>query len=222
MISLRSVGFASSRKPDRIEHHQAREQSVARHSVQRHRAQRRAVGVPQRNPPHGRARRGGSVPARSCRLARAEDDRERCGFQPAVHLADTISWSRGRQNLRFGGSVTRHTSGGTGSEPGQAILGTFTFLNTTTRSFNELTLADVQQYSQPVNYGVSSYELKQWMSVAFVQDSIRVNDDLTLDAGFRYDRQTLTDATQNFAPRVGFDWHPNGAARPAVRGGYAM
>jgi hypothetical protein len=28
MVSLRSVGFASSRKPDRIEHHQAREQSV--------------------------------------------------------------------------------------------------------------------------------------------------------------------------------------------------
>ena len=28
MISARSVGFASSRNPDRIEHHQAREQSV--------------------------------------------------------------------------------------------------------------------------------------------------------------------------------------------------
>ena len=46
--------------------------------------------------------------------------------------------------------------------------------NTTTAPFDQLTLADVQQYTQPINYGISSYELKQWMSVAFVQDSIRV------------------------------------------------
>ena len=73
----------------------------------------------------------------------------------------------------MGGSVVHHTSGGTGSEPGQAVLGTFTFLNTTTAPFEQLTLADVQQYTEPVNYGITSYELKQWMSVAFVQDSIR-------------------------------------------------
>ena len=60
----------------------------------------------------------------------------------------------------------------------------------------------MQQYTQPVSYGITSYELKQWMSVAFVQDSIRVSDQLTLDAGLRYDRQTLTDATKNFAPRA--------------------
>jgi outer membrane receptor protein involved in Fe transport len=137
-------------------------------------------------------------------------------------LADTVSWSRGRHNLRFGGSLIHHTTGGTGSEPGTAILGTFTFLNTTTAPFEQLTLADVQQYSQPVSYGVTSYELKQWMSVAFVQDSFRVTDDLTVDAGLRYDRQTLTDATKNFAPRLGFGWHPLGDSRTAIRGGYAM
>jgi outer membrane receptor protein involved in Fe transport len=80
----------------------------------------------------------------------------------------------------------------------------------------------VQQYAQPVSYGITSYELKQWMSVAFVQDSIRVTNDLTVDAGLRYDRQTLTDATTNFAPRIGFGWHPNGDSRLAVRGGYGM
>ncbi len=137
-------------------------------------------------------------------------------------IADTLSWTRGRHYVRAGGSLIHHESGGTGSEPGQAILGTFTFVSSTTRPFEELTLADVQQYSQPISFGTVSYTLKQWMSVAFVQDSFRVTDDLTLDLGLRYDRQTLTTATSNFAPRVGFGWHPNGDARLAVRGGYGM
>ena len=101
------------------------------------------------------------------------------------------------------------------------MLGTFTFLSTTTAPFDQLTLADVQQYSQPVSYGVTSYEMTQWMTVAFVQDSIRLNDAFTLDAGLRYDRQTLTDSTKDFAPRLGFAWHPQGGSRLVVRGGFA-
>ena len=55
-----------------------------------------------------------------------------------------------------------------------------------------------------------------------MQDSIRVSNDLTLDAGLRYDRQSLSDATNDFAPRVGFGWHPNGDSRLSIRGGYGM
>ena len=47
-------------------------------------------------------------------------------------FSDTLSWSVGRHYLRLGGSVIHHTSGGTGSEPGTAVLGTFTFKSTTT------------------------------------------------------------------------------------------
>jgi hypothetical protein len=160
--------------------------------------------------------RGGSVPF-TIGESRAADI-----FGHQFQFADTVSWSRGRHNLRFGGSIIRHTTGGTGSEPGQATLGTFAFLNTTTAPFDQLTLADVQQYSQPVSYGVTSYEMKQWMSVLFVQDRFRATDQLTVDAGLRYDRQTLTDAKKDFAPRLGFAWHPNNDARTVLRGGYAM
>ncbi|MEO6238524.1 MAG: TonB-dependent receptor [Vicinamibacterales bacterium] len=143
-------------------------------------------------------------------------------FGHQAQIADTMSWSRGRHDVRLGGSLIRHTSGGSGSEPGQATLGTFTFLNTTTKPFDQLTLADVQQYTQPISYGITSYELSQWMSAVFVQDRFRIGDQFTIDAGLRYDRQTLTDAKSNLAPRLGFAWHPSDDARSVVRGGYAM
>jgi hypothetical protein len=142
------------------------------------------------------------------------------GYQ--TQFSDTLSWSLGKHYLRFGGSVIRHTSGGTGSEPGTAVLGTFTFKSTTTKPFDQLTLADVQNYTQPIDFGISSYELPQWLITGFVQDSIHLRRDLTIEAGLRYDRQTLTQATKNFAPRVGFGWHPGGASRLSIRGGYGM
>jgi hypothetical protein len=139
-----------------------------------------------------------------------------------LQFSDTLSWSRGKHYLRFGGSLIHHTSGGFGSEPGTAILGTFTFKNTTTAPFGQLTLADVQNYTQPINFGISNYELPQWLNAVFVQDSVHLRSDLTIDLGLRYDRQTLTDAAGNFAPRIGFGWHPRGDSRLSIRGGYGM
>jgi len=139
-----------------------------------------------------------------------------------LQFSDTLSWSHGMHYFRFGGSVIHHTSGGFGSEPGTAILGTFTFKNTTTAPLDQLTLNDVQNYTQPINFGISTYDLGQWLITAFVQDSVHVRPDLTFDLGLRYDRQTLTTATKNFEPRIGFGWHPNGDSRTSIRGGYAM
>src|SRR5262249_27242059 len=65
-----------------------------------------------------------------------------------AQFSDTLSWARGRHYVRFGVSIVQHTSGGFGSEPGTAVLGTFTFRSTTTATFDHLTLADVQQYTQ--------------------------------------------------------------------------
>jgi hypothetical protein len=139
-----------------------------------------------------------------------------------AQFSDTLSWSRGRHYVRFGVSLIHHTSGGSGSEPGTAVLGTFTFNNTTTAPFDQLTLANVQQYTQPINFGIDRYELSQWLYTGFVQDSIHLRRDLTIDAGLRYDHQTLTGARKNLAPRVGFGWHPRGDSRLSIRGGYGM
>ncbi len=139
-----------------------------------------------------------------------------------AQFSDTLSWSHGIHHVRFGVSLVHHASGGFGSEPGTAVLGTFTFKTTTTAPLDQLTLADVQSYTQPINFGISSYKLNQWLYTGFVQDSIHLRRDLTIDLGLRYDRQTLTDATKDFAPRVGFGWHPFGSSRQSVRGGYGM
>jgi hypothetical protein len=160
--------------------------------------------------------RAGSVPF-TIGQSRASDI-----FSHQFQLSDTATWSRGNHSLRIGGSVVRHASGGTGSEPGSAILGTFTFKTTTTAPFDQLTLGDVQSYTQPIDFGIDRYGLKQWLYTGFVQDNIRLRRDLTAFLGLRYDRQTLTDDTNNFAPRVGFGWHPGGDARLSIRGGYGV
>ncbi|MFN7921825.1 MAG: TonB-dependent receptor [Bryobacteraceae bacterium] len=139
-----------------------------------------------------------------------------------AQFSDTLSWTRGRHYLRLGTSIVRHTSGGFGNEPGTAVLGTFTFRTTTTAPFDQLTLADVQQYSQPINFGISTYELTQWLYAFFAQDRIRAARNFTIDLGLRYDRQTLTDARRDFAPRLGFAWHPGSGGKTAIRGGYGM
>jgi outer membrane receptor protein involved in Fe transport len=139
-----------------------------------------------------------------------------------LQVQDTLTWSHDAHTLRLGASVARHNSGGIGSEPGQATLGTFTFRSTTTAPFDQLTLADVQNYSQPVAYGPIDYDVTQWLLAGFAQDTYRATGNLTLDLGLRYDRQTLTDGKTNVAPRIGFGWHPNGDDRTAIRGGYGL
>ncbi len=141
-------------------------------------------------------------------------------------IADTLSWTTGHHYLRFGGSIVRHTAGGVGNEPGAVTLGTFTFSTTDAvrnkLPLDQLLLTDVLNYSQPINYGISSYKLPQWLLTGFVQDKFRIGRDLVIDAGFRYDRQTLTDAKKNFEPRVGSAWNPGGDAKTVIRSGYGM
>ena len=46
-----------------------------------------------------------------------------------------------------------------------------------------------------------------------------MRSDLVLNVGLRYDRQSLTDDTNNLAPRLGFAWNPGNSPRTTIRGG---
>jgi hypothetical protein len=138
-------------------------------------------------------------------------------------LSDTLSWTKDKHYLRVGGSIAHNTSGGDGTEFGSAfVLGQYTVNATSTRPPDQLTLADMQRYQQSFNLGAGTYELGQAIFNVFAQDSYRVRPDLTLDLGLRYDRQTFSDGTKNFAPRLGFGWNPGADPKTAVRGGYGI
>jgi hypothetical protein len=138
-------------------------------------------------------------------------------------LSDTLSWTRDNHYVRLGGSIAENTSGGDGTEFGSAfVLGQYTVNATSTRTIDQLALSDIQRYQQSFNLGAGTYELSQWIYNVFLQDSYRVRNDLTLDLGLRYDRQTFSDGTKNLAPRLGFGWNPGGDPHTSVRGGYGL
>jgi hypothetical protein len=144
-------------------------------------------------------------------------------FSRIGQLSDTLSLTRGRHYLRVGGSVAGHTSGGDGTEFGSAfVLGQYTVNATTTKPPDQLVLADMTRYQQSFNFGKGTYEITQWIYTAFAQDSFRVRNDLTLDLGLRYGRQTFADGSGNVEPRLGFGWNPGGDPKTSVRGGYGL
>jgi Carboxypeptidase regulatory-like domain/TonB dependent receptor len=161
--------------------------------------------------------RAGSAPFTS------GESREVTVFSRIAQFSDTLSWTKDKHYVRLGGSIGHHTSGGDGTEFGSAfVLGQYTVNAATTNPPDQLTLADMTRYQQSFNFGIGTYELPQWIYTAFAQDKFRARDDLTLDLGLRYDRQTFSDSTGNVAPRAGFGWNPGGDPKTSVRGGYGL
>jgi hypothetical protein len=140
---------------------------------------------------------------------------------------DTLSAVWGKHQIKFGGDVIYARNGGNSKEYGGPIyLGSFTFKTCTqTPDYCESpaylgTIANVQTYTQ--SYGNANYVVNDTLWSLFVQDDYRVRSDLTLNLGLRYERQTFTDSTKDFAPRVGFAYNFNGEGKTVIRGGYGI
>ncbi len=140
-------------------------------------------------------------------------------------FADTLSLVYGKNSIKLGGDVEYSSSGGNGQEFGSGfVLGQFRL--TSARANNALvptsalTIADAVSFTQ--SFGNSDYVVKQYLYSLFVQDDLRVRRDLTLNLGLRYERQTFTDATTNFAPRLGFAYNVLGDNKTVIRGSYGI
>ncbi|MBB5060863.1 hypothetical protein HDF16_005599 [Granulicella aggregans] len=67
----------------------------------------------------------------------------------------------------------------------------------------------------------SPYDRTDQQPAVFVQDHWSINSHFAIDAGLRWEAQTIT-ATTRFAPRTGFVWNPSKDGRTTVSGGIGI
>jgi hypothetical protein len=142
-------------------------------------------------------------------------------------FSDTVAATFGRHQVIAGASIINAHNGGNSKEFGGPIfLGKFTY-NTCTQAASvcESTaylnnIANVANYQQ--SYGNANYLVDDQLWALFAQDDFHIFPRLTLNGGLRYERQTLTDAKLNFAPRVGFVFDTRGNGSTVIRGGFGI
>jgi Carboxypeptidase regulatory-like domain/TonB dependent receptor len=141
--------------------------------------------------------------------------------------SETLAYARGQQQLVAGGSVVAAHNGGDSKEFGGPIyLGEFIFNPCSgTPAYCESSayldnINNVASYEQ--SYGNADYTVDDQLWSLFAQETYRATRRLSLSAGLRYERQTLTDAAKNFAPRAGFVWDLFGGGTVVFRGGFGI
>lgn len=142
-------------------------------------------------------------------------------------INDTLSAVWGKHQIKFGGDVIYARNGGNSKEFGGPIYdGQFVYKTCTqTPAYCESqaylgNIANVQTYTQ--SYGNANYVVDDTLWALFVQDDYHVRPDLTVNLGLRYERQTFTDSTKDFAPRMGFAYNFKGEGKTVIRGGFGI
>lgn len=160
-----------------------------------------------------------------------------------VQVLDTLSYFRGRHQLKTGFDVSRiqndegiplHFGGRyifAASLPGSLFGLPYPSINAIQAVALGLPAAYVQGYGNSAgSYAVSDLSL-------FVQDDWRLRDNLTIKLGLRYQTQfwpeiefvvaglepyTFPADRNNLAPRLSFAWDPSGTGRTSVHGAYGL
>ena len=157
----------------------------------------------------------------------------------SYQFSNTLTWNRAKHALKFGVDLRYND---VDNQAAFNSKGNFTFNNL--QEFMNNTASAAAQALQ-----TASWVATQWQNSFFVQDDFRVNPDLTLNLGLRYeisdvplgmfgatDPQSLSAMvpgpvkkdTNNWAPRVGFAWNPSqsnwlfGDRQTVIRGGFGV
>jgi len=158
--------------------------------------------------------------------------------QNSFQFTNSTSLLRGRHSFKFGADVRYNKLD---NQAAFDSKGTFAF-GSLENYMNNLATT----YTQALQ--TSSFLAKQWQWFFYAQDDFRINPDLTVNIGLRYELSTVplgffgaTDQESlnalvpppvkrdynNFAPRVGFAWSPRGNGffgdgKTSIRGGYGI
>ena len=140
---------------------------------------------------------------------------------------DSLELTQGRHQLITGADLIDAHNGGNSKEFGGPLYdGKFTYKTCTQaaaicESSTYLNnLANVANYQQ--SYGNANYLVNDQLVAAFAQDNFRATRRLTLNAGLRYELQTLTQAKLNFDPRAGFVFDTTGTGTTVLRAGFGL
>jgi hypothetical protein len=156
----------------------------------------------------------------------------------AFQFSDTLAWIRGKHSLKFGGELRRFRNNNFNGGTGGFIL------------FPSLAAFLAAQPSQVVETALPvSPALRVKALGGFVQDDVKINAQLTLNLGMRWEyngvpneihnRLSVFDFTNralvrigssgidkpynkeftNFGPRIGFAWSPFGTRKTVIRSG---
>lgn len=178
----------------------------------------------------GVASPGGLIRANSAQNGRGQP------YTPySISFVDNLSWTRGNHSFKFGGElrfIRLYTDRQGGITYSYANITNFLTNTASTVQF----LSDLSSPSPFFNGSTGQALAKQQYYIGYVQDEWKINSNLTLNYGLRYEyytplreannRQILFDITTgqlrdpsqaplqtsktNFGPRVGLTWSPSG------------
>lgn len=130
-----------------------------------------------------------------------------------VQITDIMSWARGRHFVKVGVNVPDISR--RGSSDRANFEGTYFF-----SSLEEFAAA--RPFSFTARRGEPHLVFWQLEYGVFVQDEVRVRQNLSIFGGLRYDWQNYLGDRNNFAPRVSFAYAPGKTTRTILRGGAGL
>jgi Carboxypeptidase regulatory-like domain/TonB dependent receptor len=130
-----------------------------------------------------------------------------------IEFADNVDFALGKKHALRAGLLVE--GGSYRSDERRNFNGTYTF------SSHEAYLAgEALQYSQRI--GDPLVEYRSFQFGAYLQDDFRVQKNLLVSYGLRYEAQTHLSDNINLSPRVSFAWTPFKSGSTTIRGGFGV
>lgn len=127
--------------------------------------------------------------------------------QKDIELTSDLNYVRGIHTMRTGIALEgRHSR----SDDASNDLGTYIF-----SSREDFELGRPRNYTRRVGDPLITYSHLE--AAVYVQDDLRLRQDLTFSPGLRYEAQTHVRDLTGFAPRLGLTWAPGANGRTTVR-----